>query len=97
MEMYANEDMYWHQRSNESVYYKGTTILVFFIEWNGKRPKHTMKSLSENDVIIEGTGNLLSYAYKDLFGPVPGNMFNISLNLWEEHAKISVEDSVDLT
>jgi hypothetical protein len=56
-----------------------------------------MKSLSENDVIIEGTGNLLSYAYKDLFGPVPGNMFNISLNLWEEHAKISVEDSVDLT
>jgi hypothetical protein len=97
MELYANEELHWHQRSNEKWLLQGDNNTSFFHRvGNGKRRKHTMKSLSENDVIIEGMGNLISHAteyYKDLFELAPRN---ISAYLWEQHERISVEDSLDL-
>ena len=51
-------------------------------------------------MIVEGTKNLLvldTNYYKDLFGPAPGNMFSISVNLWNENERISFYDNIDLT
>jgi hypothetical protein len=52
---------------------------------NGRKRKNTVHSLDDQGVLVEGTDNLLKHAtsyYKELFGPAPGNMFDISPGLW---------------
>jgi hypothetical protein len=56
--------------------------------------------LDDQGVLVEGTDNLLKHAtsyYKELFGPAPGNMFDISPELWGPSEMINVEDNEDLT
>lgn len=67
---------------------------------NGRKRKNTIHNLKDGDVNIEGTKNLLAHAtsyYKELFGPAPGNLFNIDSDLWEAHEILSVQDNDDLT
>jgi hypothetical protein len=34
--------------------------------------------------------------YKSLFGPAPGNLIDIDVNIWEDNEKLSEEDNLDL-
>jgi hypothetical protein len=59
-----------------------------------------MFSLKENDILIEGTDNLISHAtayYKNLFGPAPGNILDFDPNMWNPHEKLSEEENLILT
>jgi hypothetical protein len=63
---------------------------------NGRKRKNTMLSLKDNDLVIEGTDNLLEHAttyYKSLFGPAPGNIFEFNHDMWESHEKINDVDN----
>jgi hypothetical protein len=59
----------------------GTIILNFFHRMaNGRKRKFTIFSLKNGDTTIMGDAELLAHAtdyYKDLFGPAPGNLFNL--------------------
>lgn len=49
---------------------------------------------------IESTENLLAHAtayYKELFGPVLGNLFQVPPNLWASHEILNAQDNEDLT
>jgi hypothetical protein len=67
---------------------------------NGRKRKNTMFSLKENDILIEGTDNLISHAtayYKNLFGLAPGNILDFDANMWKPHEKLSEEENLILT
>jgi hypothetical protein len=56
-----------------------------------------MFSLKDNDVLIEGTCDLISHAtayYKSLFGPAAGNILDFDANMWKPHEKLSEEDNL---
>jgi hypothetical protein len=66
---------------------------------NGRKGKNTMFSLKENDILIEGTDNLISHAtayYKNLFGPAASNILDFHVNMWKPHEKLCKEDSLIL-
>jgi hypothetical protein len=55
--------------------------------------------MKDGDVNIEGTENLVNHAtsfYKSLFGPAPGNLIDIDVNMWDDSEKLSEEDNLDL-
>lgn len=59
-----------------------------------------MHSLEDGEVIIEGTKDLLTHVthyYKNLFGPAPGNLFQISNSLWGVNDTVTAEDNQVLT
>ena len=99
--MYVEEDLYWHQFSNERWLLKGDNNTNFFHKVaNGRRRKNSMISLEYGAIIVEGTKNLLAHAteyYKNLFGLAPGNLCRIDENLWSHEERISSEDNDVLT
>jgi hypothetical protein len=55
-----------------------------------------MYSLKHNDIVIEGTYNLLKHAtdyYKILFGPGEGNKMSLDPNIWSIDEKLLLEDT----
>jgi hypothetical protein len=55
-----------------------------------------MYSLKHNDILIEGTDNLLKHAtdyYKNLFGPGEGNKMSLDPNIWSIDERLCVEDN----
>jgi hypothetical protein len=55
-----------------------------------------MYSHKHNDILIEGTDNLLKHAtdyYKNLFGPGEGNKMSLDPNIWSIDERLSVEDN----
>lgn len=67
---------------------------------NGRKRKNVVHSLGDNGVIVEGIDNLLNLAtsyYKNLFGPTPRNIFDISPSLWNDNEKLSKVDNYELT
>ena len=51
----------------------------------GAKEKIAVLSLQNGNSVVEGTKNLLIHAtdyYKELFGPAPRNLFNLSPDLW---------------
>jgi hypothetical protein len=53
--------------------------------------KNTMYSVKDNDLIIQGTNNLLNHAtefYKKLFGPGEGNKMRLDSNIWHGVEKL---------
>jgi hypothetical protein len=58
-----------------------------------------MFSLKDNDVLIEGTRDLISHAtsnYKSLFGHAAGNILDFDANMWKPHEKLTAEDNLVL-
>jgi hypothetical protein len=58
-----------------------------------------MFSLKDNDVLIEGTCDLISHStayYKSLFGPAAGNILDFDANMWKPHEKLTEEDNLVL-
>ena len=63
LKMYEEEELYWHQRSNERWLLKGDNNTAFFHRVaNGKRRRHFMHQLNHNNLVIEGTSNLINHA-----------------------------------
>ena len=95
--MYEEEELYWHQRSNERWLLKGDNNTAFFHRVaNGKRRRHFMHQLNHNNLVIEGTSNLINHAteyYKELFGPAPGNLFSILEELWSVNERLNNLDN----
>lgn len=59
-----------------------------------------MHSLTNGDVVIEGTKDLLAHAtsfYNEMFGPAPGNPFQLSPETWADHEMLNDEDNAFLT
>ena len=99
--MYVEEELHWHQFSNERWLLKGDNNTGFFHKVaNGRRRKNSMISLECGSTIIEGTKNLLVHAtesYKSLFGPAPGNLCQIDAALWSQDEMITPSDNEELT
>lgn len=97
----VEEETYWYQRSHAQWLLLGDQNTSHFHKIaNGRKRKNTVHSLDDQGVLVEGTDNLLKHAtsyYKELFGPAPGNMFDISPELWGPSEMINVEDNEDLT
>jgi mannosylglycoprotein endo-beta-mannosidase len=99
--IHAEEESYWHQRSHARWLLHGDQNTSYFHKIaNGRKQRNTVHSLNDNGVLVEGTRDLLKHAtdyYKKLFGPAPGNMFNLSPTLWTEDETLNVADNADLT
>jgi hypothetical protein len=84
--IYAKEELLWFQRSHEKWLLEGDPNTSYFHRVaNGRKSKNTMFSLKDNEVIIEGTKNLLQHAtsyYKNLFGPAARNLIPFDPNIW---------------
>lgn len=76
---------------------KGDSNIEYFDRTvNGRRRRNTIFSLSDGDMVIEGTEGLLRHAtdfYKELFGPVHGNLCGIDSNMWKEREKLTEIDN----
>ena len=98
--LYADEELQWLKKSHEKWLLYGEQNTAYFHRVaNGRKRKNTVLFLKDGDVNIEGTEKLLEHAteyYKGLFGPAPGNMFNIADDMWRENEKLSVEDNENL-
>jgi hypothetical protein len=60
---------------------------------------NTMFSLNNNNVLIEGTENLLNHAtdyYKNLFGPAASNLIPFDVDMWNPHEKLSPEENLHI-
>jgi mannosylglycoprotein endo-beta-mannosidase len=61
--LFAEEELLWYQRSHEKWLLEGDLNTSYFHRVaNGRKRKNTMFSLKENDILIEGTDNLISHA-----------------------------------
>jgi hypothetical protein len=99
--IYADEEIYWLQRSSEKWLLHGDQNSAYFHRVaNGRRRRNMIHFLKDGEVVIEGTGNLLKHAidyYKTLFGPAPGNSFRLDSNLWSLDETLTLEDNCTLT
>jgi hypothetical protein len=99
--LFAEEELLWYQRSHEKWLLEGDLNTSYFHRVaNGRKRKNTMFSLKENDILIEGTDNLISHTtayYKNLFGPAPGNILDFDASMWKPHEKLSEEENSILT
>jgi mannosylglycoprotein endo-beta-mannosidase len=95
--LFAEEELMWYHRSHEKWLLEGDLNTNYFHRVaNGRKRKNTMFSLKENDILIEGTNNLISHAttyYKNLFGPAVGNILEFDANMWKPHEKLSEEET----
>ena len=100
-ELLVNEEIFWLQQSNERWLLKGDLNTAFYHRVaNGKKRKNTIQSLTDGEVVIEGTTNLLAHAtayYKELFGPARGNLFHLSPDMWADNEKLTEDDNILLT
>lgn len=100
-DLYAEEEMHWFKMTSERWLIQGDNNTYYFHKIaNGRRRKKLIHSLDSNDGIVEGTDNLIKHAtdyYKELFGPAPGNLFPMSLELWDESEKMSLSNNETLT
>ena len=80
-EILVNEELYLLQQSKERWLLKGDSNTAYYQKIaSGNKRKNTIHSLKVGDQVIEGTENLLKHAtdfYKELFGPAPGNLFQM--------------------
>lgn len=78
-------------------FWRGDNNTEFFHRMaNGRKRKSTIFSLKNGDTTIMGDAELLAHAtdyYKDLFGPAPGNLFNLDPDLWKPHENITDLDN----
>ena len=99
--MYTEEENYWYQRAHGKWLLEGDINTSYFHRIaNGRKRKNTILSLQNGNSVVEGTKNLLNHAidyYKELFGPAPGNLFNLSPDLWSPGKKTNEEDKKYLT
>lgn len=99
--IHVEEESYWHQRTHARwILHGDQNTSNFYKIANGRKRRNTVHSLDDNGVLVEGTGNLLNHAtyyYKKLFGPPPGNMFNLSPTLWTEDETLNSIDNADLS
>lgn len=100
-ELYVDEELSWAQKSHENWVLKGDQNTTYFHKIaDGRKRKNTIHNLKDGEVSVEGTEQLLARAtsyYKELFGPVPGNLFQLSPDLWAIHEVLDEHDSGDLT
>ena len=85
-EILVNEELFLLQQSKERWLLKGDSNTAYYQRIaNGNKRKNTIHSLNVGDVVIEGIDNLLKHAidfYKSLFGPAPGNLFQLDPKVW---------------
>lgn len=81
-----NEEILWRQWSHENWLLLGDGNNEFFhCIANGKKRKNSIIYLEDEDGRITGDENILVHAtrfYSDLFGPAPGNMFQVDSEVW---------------
>jgi hypothetical protein len=79
--MYEEEESFWFQRAHSKWLQEGDQNTSYFHRIaNGRKKKNNVHSLEKDGVLIEVTKNLLQHAtdyYKELFGPTPGNLFQL--------------------
>jgi hypothetical protein len=99
--IYADEELFWLQRSHERWLLEGDQNTAYFHRvTNGRRRKNLIHVLKDGNVNIEGTKNLLKHAtdyYKSLFGPAPGNLLHLDESLWSSDENLNENDNLDLT
>jgi len=73
LKMLAEEEQFWHKRSNSKWLLKGDNNTEFFHRGaNGKKRKNRILSLTQDNLPIEGDEEILDHAtqyYKQPFGP----------------------------
>ena len=99
--MYEEEENYWYQRAHGRWLLEGDLNTSYFHKIaNGRKRKNTVLCLKNGEDMVEGTKDLLDLAtnyYKDLFGPAPGNLFEISPGLWSPEERLNEEDNNNLS
>ena len=100
-DLYSEEEAHWFQKAHGKWLLEGDLNTSYFHRIaNGRRRKNSVQSLQNGEILIEGIENLIQHAteyYKELFGPAPGNMFQLDPNLWSLEEKISEEDNIELS
>lgn len=97
LELYARKEDFWHQRASTNWLLKRDENSTFFYRIaNGKRRKHLIFSLTNEDEIIQGTENLLQHVtdfYKQLFGPADGFGCRLRDEMWTVEEQLTTHDN----
>jgi hypothetical protein len=101
MKLNEQEEIYWHQRSNENWLLKGDSNTDYFHKKaNGKKRKNTIFHLEKDGGVIENEKEILNHAteyYKELFGPSESPVFSLDPECWGADAKINEDENLFLT
>jgi hypothetical protein len=93
LDMIIKEETYWKQRSHEKWLLKGDGNNEFFHRIaSGRKKKNDILFFEDNGTRIEGEDHMLEHAtsyYADLFGPAPGNLFQVDDSIWNNAEHIS--------
>ena len=85
--MLDEEELFWKQRAHENWLLHGDGNNEYFHRIaNGRRRKNNIIFFEDGDRKIFGDENILLHAteyYSGLFGPAPGNMFQIDREVWD--------------
>jgi hypothetical protein len=85
--MLDEEEIFWKQRAHENWLLHGDGNNEYFHRIaNGRRRKNNIFFLEDGDRKIFGDENIFLHAteyYSGLFGPAPGNMFQIDREVWD--------------
>ena len=91
-EILVNEELFLLQQSKERWLLKWESNIAYYQKIaNGNKRKNTIHSLNVGDTVVKGTDKLLEHAtdfYESLFGPAPGNMFQLDPEVWWDNEKL---------
>jgi hypothetical protein len=94
------EEIYWHQRSNEWLLKGDSNTDYFHKKANGKKRKNTIFHLEKDGGTIEDEKEILDHAteyYKELFGPSESPAFSLDPECWGADEKINEAENLLLT